>query len=459
MYGVLMGGAAQALFTLALRVYGSIRGVAAVDHVLGFIEQRYAFSGWPLYGHGWTNLHVSRFTSRVRHRYRGISTPPARRGSAQPLSRVACVGAFVGTLGFPRELLAACPLELVIADAVFNDRHAGYLAADAAAYDSFDFSSPGDVDRAADFINRAKPDLVINIGNKYNAFELFDRLDAPCLANFCAGSDLLHHPRVDIQYFSQPEADYFVRDERMFCGTTAAFFDDRFVHGFTGFIDPRGLLHAARRPWREREPLIVCHGSLYKFASEPFMQVLWSWLARGPERTLVLMGRDDGKALDAITRSARQAGVADRVDYRGTFSAVRDESGTVSSAGWFDLVDLLGRARLAPNPFPLGGGSSRFEAYALGVPAPHLGVRFDPDAWGRPQPSICEIPAMLTPQGTAWSVAEFQSLGERLMNDEAHADALAQEQVRRAEIFGDANRWWREITAGYDRWRARAGHA
>lgn len=442
--------------TWLLGAYGAARGPHPVEGVLGLIERRYGFSGWPFYGYGWINLHVSRFASRVRHEHRGMAAAPPRRGSPQPLKRVACVSGFAGALGFPKELMAACPIELVVVDVAFGGQTAAYLRNHAVAYQSFDFDDDDGVEKAAAFINGSGPDLVLNIGNKYQAFDLIDRLDAPCIANFCAGSDLLHHPRVDIQYHSQPEADYFVRDHRMFCGTTAAAFDDRFVHDFTGFIDPRGLLDMTRCPWRDREPLIVCHGSLYKFAAEPFMQALWSWLSDDRAVTLVLMGRDDGQALDAIMSSARRAGVAERVDYRGTFSAVRDSSGAVSSSGWFELVELLGRARLAPNPFPLGGGSSRFEAYALGAPAPHLGVRFDAASWGRPQPSICEIPTMLIPEGTAWTVAEYQSLGARLLTDEPYANALAHEQVTRARIFADADRWWREIGAGYDQWRGAA---
>jgi hypothetical protein len=453
-YGATTGRVASALALVLLRAYGLVRGEAAVEGWLGLIERRYVHSGWPYYGRGWVNLHMSRLTSRLRHEYRGVAPSPPRRSPPPKATRIACIGGFVGLLGFTKELMASCPVELVIADIVFNDLHAGYLADDAAAYRVFDLSVAAEIDRMAAFINGSRPDLVLNIGHKYHAVELMDRLDAPCLGNFCAGSDLLHHPRIDLQYHGQPEADYFVRDDRMFCGTTARNFGTTHVQTMTGYIDPRKLLDHERRPWIDREPLIVLHGSLYKFASEPFMATLWHWLRGDRRLTLVLMGRDDEQYLQRIRESASAAGVGGQVEYRGRFSAVRDQNGEVSDPGWFELVDLLGRARLAPNAFPLGGGSSRFEAYALGVPAPHLGVRFDPDAWGRPQPSICDIPAMLVPDGTAWSVNEYRALGERCLTDAGFADSLAVQQLERAHVFADPDRWWRDILAGYERWRS-----
>ena len=459
-YGVFTGRVAGAIALWIVRAYGAIRGHAAADGLISLAERTFVFSGWPHHGRGWTNLHTSRFTARLRHHYRGVPAPPRKRAPRGPLTRVACIGGFVGLLGFPRELMANCPVELVIADLSFNGRNATYLDQVATAYQAFDLRDSRDAVRVAAFVNAAEPDLVLNIGSKADAFAILDRLDAPCLANYCAGSDLLHHPRIDIQYHGQPEADYFVRDERMFCGTTAAYFDNRFVHTITGYIDARGLLSASPRAWGARQPIIVCHGSLYKFASEPFLDVLCRWLQSDPSLRLKLMGRDDGTALQAILSFGERRGLAERIEYLGYFSAIRDQQGQVANQGWHTLVDLLGRARLAPNAFPLGGGSSRYEAYALGAPSPHLGVRFDREAWGTTQPSVCDIPSLLVERGTAWSIDAYYALGLRCLTEGAFADALAAEQRAKAIAVVDAERWWREIAEGHERWRTtRVAHA
>lgn len=457
LYAVFTGRTAETVVTWLLRGIGVVAGQQAPERVLGWIERRFAYSGWPYYGYGWMNLHVSRLTAGARRRVTGRSPRTVRRSPREHPRRIGCIGRFVALLGFPKELLEACPTELVVADIGYAGRHAAYLRDSVASYAAFDLDTHAGYDdqvsRIASFFAGANVDMVLNVGHKREAHDVIDLLDVPCIANYCAGSDLLHHPKVDIQYHGQPEADYFVRDGRMFCGTTGRFFSRQYVHTVTGYIDPRGLDFGAPRTWNQREPLIVCHGSLFKYASPPLLDILCGLLAADRRLPLAIVGKDDGKALSAIQARAAHWKVGGQVHYEGHFSAVRDEAGKVDAAGWNRSLDLLRRARLAPDPFPIGGGSARYEAYAMGVPSVHMGVCFDPAAWGRPQPGNCEIPSLLVRRGTAWSIEEYAQLCRQCLADAATADALALEQLERARIVGDASRWWREILDGYRQWQ------
>ena len=454
-YAVLWGRVAQHCLTWMLRLYSMVRTPAAAEGVIGMIDRRFTFSGWPHYGRGWTNLHASRFTTRVRRGLRPAVRRPVRL-PVQPLTRIVLVGGFSGLLGFPKELFERCPIELVIADIRFNGADASYLAGIADQYQCFDLDRRADeITRIAEFINGCGAQMALNIGQKAESHELIELINTACIANYCAGSELLHYDAIDIQYHGQPEADYFVRDGRMFCGTTRSFFSSQFIATFTGYIDPRGLLSGSPAPWRRRRPLIVNHGSLHKFASPEYLSIVCDWLAAEPSCEFVLFGRDDGGWLSEIKRRLDARGLLSRLRYEGHFSATRNAAGEVAGEGWDALVSRLGQARLAPNPFPLGGGSSRYEAYALGAPAPHLGVRFDREMWGRPQPSICEIPSMLVPRGTAATIDQYRELGFKCLRDEAFADALSAEQMKVARSVIDADRWWREIIDGHRQWMAR----
>ena len=430
------------------------RGADASDYVLGVIEQRLVHSGWPIYRRGWINVHMSRAVTRLRRR--GSPIARKRAPSSRAPIRIALVGRFVGLLGFPKELFDAGPEGLVIADIGHAGRFASYLQRHDRQYAAFDLdrgaATPADLAR---FINRSDADLVLNIGQKQEVFDILDHVEAPCVANYCAGSDLMHHSNVDLQYHAQPEADYFVVDGRMFCGTSRSFLPSSHVYTMTGFIDPRGLFSYPRRPWSDREPLIVCHGSLYKFAAPGFRDELMQVLVRNAAARIVVMGKDDGGSLDAIRTAATSAGVADRVEYLGFFSAVRGDDGELPDPGWRKLVDHLQRARLVPDAFPLGGGSSRFEAYAIGVPSVHLAVRFDEDAWGRPQPSTCEIPSLSASRGSARTVDDYRALCDRVLSDGAYADALADEQLALARHVSDPHRWWTAILDGHADWLSR----
>jgi hypothetical protein len=441
----------------------AVRTIAGRGTALSLIargEHRFVFSGWPTHQPPWINLHMSRLFQRLRRGLNGHHTPASPR-AARPVDgilRVGCVGYFSGSLGFPPALFAAKPagVQLTIVDSIYRDVRAPYLRPLADRYVEADLSTSEGIDAAAHDIDAAGLDLLLNTDAGPSGYALLDRVAVPCVAHYCSGSDLVYHPRVAIQLHGQPQADYFVRDHRMFCGTTRQPFGAYAVIPFAGIYDRRDISFDAVRPWRERDPLIVFHGSLYKAANPDVLATLCGLLAEDSALELVMVGKERASEGERIHDAAARFGVGARVHVRPPFSAMRDAAGDVSDPGWAPLKDLLSRARLAPNPWPVGGGSARLEAYALGAPCVHLGVRFDEASWGRPQPSVTEIPHLLVPAGTAWSVAEYAALCRRCLHDEAFATALMRAQTEVAERATDVAGWWTQLLASYDWWRMTA---
>src|SRR5207247_9553140 len=134
--------------------------------------------------------------------------------------------------------------------------------------------------------------------------------------------------------------------------------------------------------------------------------------------------KDWSDATARIARAARHFRVEDRVHYAGAFDATRSTTGAVVDPGWTRLKSYLADARLAPDPWPVGGASARFEAFAMGVPSVHMAVRFDEASWGRPQLSVCEVPHMLIPQAAVTTVHEYRAVAERRLYDQAFARTL-----------------------------------
>ena len=461
-YGLLAAPAFVGTLVLALTALRAIAGQRFVDALIARGEHRFAYSGWPTHQGVWVNLHMSRFFRQLRRgldRQRTATAPlPSLRSPAGAL-RIGCVAHFSGHLGFPASLFTARPagVHLTIVDAVYRGVHAPYLRPLADTYVATELDTIEGITRAAGAINDARLDLLVNGDTRSGAYLLVDRISTPCIAHYCPGSDLLYHPRVGLQLNGQPQADYFVRDYRMFCGTTQRLLGPEMVVPFAGIYDARDITIGAGRPWREREPLIAFHGSLYKIARPDVLSALFELLAEDRELEFVMVGKGGAADQGRIARLAAEHGVGERVRVLPPFGAMRDASGAVADPGWLALKDLLSRARLAPNPWPVGGGSSRFEAYALGTPTVHMGVRFDPESWGRPQLSVTEIPHLLVPSGTAWSKAEYQALCRRCLRDEAFATKLIEEQTEVARAAADADGWWRQLLASHDLWRASTG--
>ena len=169
-----------------------------------------------------------------------------------------------------------------------------------------------------------------------------------------------------------------------------------------------------------------------------------------------MIGKDFAGALERITTEAARRGLAAQVHYEGEFSAVRDPDGHVPASGWQRLLSVLERARLAADPWPVGGGSSRFEAYLAGTPSAHMGIRLDRAAWGRGQAAVCDILFLNVPRATAFDEGEYRAIARRCLYDAAFADAVADEQREVAVRLSDEGAWWTQLRTLYDRW-ARMG--
>ncbi len=422
------------------------------DGWLSAFERRFVRSGWPGHGTNWVNLHTSRFLNRVRREMRGAPAlrPRSRSTERTPL-RVGIVGRFVGLLGFPAALFEARPshVDLTLFDAPYAGRRADYLRSVAATYVPIDLAGPGPHTRdAAGAIAAADLDLLLNVNAKQDAHDLLDIVQTGCVANYCSGSDFLHHPRVDVELLWQLQPSNEIRDGRLWCTDANLPVGDTFVYQISGLYDRRGLDGQPMRPWSERDPLIVSHGSLYKFAVPAFLTCLLDVLERDPEAEWILVGKDDGRALADITAAARGRGLSNRVHYEGEFSSVRNADGVIDDPRWKMVEELLRRARLAPDPFPVGSGSARFEAYLLGAPSPHMSAHGE----GSRQLASCELPVLSVPVGTADTIEAYRDLSMRCLSEAAVASAMQQAQLAAAVRASDPIRWWNELTSAYHAW-------
>ena len=119
------------------------------------------------------------------------------------------------------------------------------------------------------------------------------------------------------------------------------------------------------------------------------------------------------------------------------------------------MRSLLDRARLAANPWPIGGGSTVVEAYATGVPCITRRVRFDRASWNRWQPVFLEVSALHVPLGTSVDDESYLAICRRALYEETYAAALAAEQLACARRVTDADAWWSQLLDCHGRWQRR----
>jgi hypothetical protein len=346
---------------------------------------------------------------------------------------------------------------LHVFDRRIKDHTADYLRQIARTYQLFDDGS-ADIDDAARAINGTNLDVLINIDHDLPAYKVLDLLDTPCIVHLCSGTDLLHHDKVSFQIHAQPEAEFFIQDGRMFCTFTRQPFSQQRLYPGMVIYDIRDIAQDRAPLWMERKPLIFWHGSIYKLAKRPLLDIILRLLAEDSSLDFIFMGRDDLQreaSLPFIEKHSSEYGVSARVHYAGQMLVGRRPDGEVfSDQGWSEIKKYLSETRLWPNTFPVGGGAARVEAYASGAPSIHMGVRFDPPYWGVSQPGTAELPALLVPEGTAYSVQEYESLCRRCIYDEAYANSLIQIQLGVSERSTNGEAFWKQMREFYQDWLA-----
>ncbi len=452
LYALLRTRVAVRCFAVTCSIAGRLAGASGEQVVERF--SHLFRNGWPHHrGTPWVNLDVSRFTARTSRRLRRASARPLRppRPGSVPL-RIGILADFDSTLTFVRPFFEQSPddVDVLAFDLAGPDRASPYLPTLVAEYHAAERREP---EQIAELIEAAALDVLVFDAYRTDTYAILDGVSTPCIVDAGSTVDFCFHDSVAFRLYGLQQADYLPRGDRLFCATSRAWFGPEVVFPAALLFENR-LGDDPRRPFREREPLLVFHGKLYK-ASRPYLECVAALLADDSELQLVVMGRGSDEELARIAAIMRRHGADNRFHYEGEFRLHRNAAGEVDDPTWLRLAEYLRRARLAPDPWPLGGAYSRVEAYTAGAPVVHMGIRTDRESWGRPQHAVtADHPALTIPAATAYTVETYRELAARLLHDEELADAVAGQQAELAARLCDPTRFWRDLLASYDTWLA-----
>jgi hypothetical protein len=456
-YGALESRPAVEAAATIVRIVGRVvDGDAATGLTVRF--SHLFLTGWPHHlGTAWVNLDVERFSWRLERRLRGTMPPRPRplRWTSSPL-RVGILANLSSTLTFIRPFFESAPenVELFAFDLAGRERASPYLSQLVTGYNVF---APGETAQIGSSIERSDLDLLLFDLYRGDRMGIFDTITTPCVVDVCTTAHLCFHENVSYHLYCLEQADYTIEAGRLYRGTSRSWFGDHAIYPSFVLFESRGLDPRDRVSWRDRNPALVFHGKLYKAVSDPYLDCIFALLADDPSLEFFLYGRDADGALDYITGAARRRGVESRVHYAGAFQLVRNEAGEVDDPTWQRVAEHLRRARLAPDPWPLGGAYSRVEAYAAGAAVPHMGVRNDPTTWGRQQAALITNPALETARGTVYSAEAYREVCRRALYDETFAEELADEQAALALNVTDPTVFWDELLSRYRTWAAACG--
>jgi len=321
---------------------------------------------------------------------------------------------------------------------------------------------PGDVakyvpavHRLATAINAARLDLlIVSNGSIEEKHDIAALVDTPCLVGYLMGSEPVMHPKIDYCLYVQPRTGFPVLGHTMYSVFTGRPVPAEKCCTETAFAyEMVGADRAANPPWEARENLMIFHGRLAQLIEPSFLGVLAELLREDPGLRFELLGPGDN--LEEIQAFFANRGVGERVRYLGMVDKRDYTAGTFHSR----IYDFVRRGRLEANPWPIGGGSARVEAYLAGTPTANL--RFHPEGdrpWASDQTTVA-LPFIDAPSGTADDIAGFKALCRRCLYDRTFAEELIAEQYHVAAEVTNHGVWWERVIACYRDWLAGKGWA
>jgi hypothetical protein len=437
------------LYSLAARRHGATTGRRLADRSLALLR------GWPRHiGTPWVNLQVQRLHWRVCQELEPRSAVPVTmRHSPRPdPARIGVLARLDHAFFFTQAFFRSAPDEATVFAFDFGSREATAEASVGEVVESYERFGEHEVAEVARAIERADLDLLLVDVRKTVLDDILDRINTPCVAFFCAEVHLRQHPKISFHLYHLEQADYLVRNNRMYCGTSRSWFSNQLIFPSSFPYSDQGLDSSSLPSWADREPLLFLHGRLRK-ASLPYLDAVFGLLAADQDLHFMAAGGDASFSLDMFRRTARRYGAEGRFEYLGPYDPLRGEGGSLLDPAWRTVFDTLRRARVAPDPWPLAGGITRLEAFLCGTPVAHMGIDDDPLHWGRPQYMLTADHRALEISGaTAFSPEEYVALCRRLLYDETFANEVAAKQLEVATRVTDLNVFWQNLARCYRTW-------
>jgi len=400
------------------------------------------------------NLHTLGLAARLKQRMEGLPmrAKHAPRAKTGPL-RIGLVGEMAAATARSPSIITGFPEEhtFFLFDLAWNGSFGKIANTKAMHVERHDLA--GDylrsVERLAQSINASELDMVL-LANYYPQVKshISDRIDTPCIINFTMGSAISFHPKVDFTMYAQPRKDFYLRGNRLFSEYTQRPLRGELCYPEVHIYDDRGIRPEDNPPWEKREPLIAFCGRLAQLDSPLFLECLAEILKTDRTYRFAFIGGGDN--LQKIIDHFHGHNLAGQVEYLGQVPLVPHTDDV-----WREhILTLLRRARLAPNPWPRGGGSARVEAYLAGTPTVHLGMVNDGlNLLDTRKQTVVDLPALQVPSGTAWSIPEYKALCLRCLTDPDFARQVVDEQYILGRRAVDGAAWWGEVLNCYHRWQ------
>lgn len=418
-----------------------------------FASLLFGLPGLTFSRYGYDNVYIMRFCYLVQERFRieKLGLVPMEKRELHLCEGRIKVG-FFGTLSTPnKDLFWNRPknVDLYIYDVeTCKECLAPWLKTFAKKY--YRLSNIRAYSELVEEMNRDHLDILVHVGSFSDIKDVvFNQTNASKIVVYNTGTAISFNEKVDLDLMHQPQLYSRIKNNLFYCDILKKPFSNVRAMPINFVFNHRNIDMNSTIPLEERKHQLVFHGNLYKLDNQAVLKIIVDLLRSFPDYTFVYMGANQKPALEKIQRYFRKSGVLGQVKYMGNLSNTPDEMGNYKG-NQMELFTIIRESRLYIDPWPIDGGNTVYQAYALGVPCVSLKMDMDqPIRKLDKSRTILELNGLVTDLGPiARTPKEYEQQCYQLLLNDQYAESVIQAQLRTAkEISGQKayERFWTAV--------------
>lgn len=253
---------------------------------------------------------------------------------------------------------------------------------------------------------------------------------------FTFGNLFLAHPKAKLQSKIQLPKSYSIKNNKLisyknnYSFLNYIFFPDLF------FYDPRDI-DIDYKIRERKQNIFFTHGRLSLIGQFEFLNTVSEILKKDKKRTFYFMGIDDtSTSLTNIINFFKDKELENRIKYLGYFSFSKENSITITDKNWDKCKMFLKKSSIYLNTFPMGMGSSRMEAFMLGIPVVDL---------EDPILQYAKLESVSKELATAKNTIEYINIANEILKNKEFSREVSLEQYNIVKNFSDGVEFWKKV--------------
>jgi hypothetical protein len=297
------------------------------------------------------------------------------------------------------------------------------------------------LEKICEIINRDDLDLVVIADTMAFSSCIASRLEAKAIYYYSFGSGVLPKMQRLTNILCQPQVDFQVRENYIYSYNSMRNIESARTISIAGYYDSRGVVINSVKDYSTNLKFLFYHGSIYKILNYSFLKSVSRILLSQNDLKFMFVGQCTVTQLWRIKFSLFILGISKQCLYLPHIEYDQGEFGS--------LGEILSKSLVFLNPWPVGAGAARFEAYASRIPVAHLELSEVQKMNKTKLSTVVDVLGFKTRVNKNTSKDNYVDFVLKAINDLSFRKVVIDEQLKNAEYLSSSTRWWNEVIEDY----------